>query len=251
MAKHYPGATLTPANQTYDSVVQGVVDVGNIVLGYTMGKFPLSEVLDYPLGYPSGTVATHLVNEYFKKFKPKEFDDVKVMYFHAQTPGILHTRKRSTNWRTEGYEDPDIRFKCRVHETARRRTGAMTMGEAYDAINKGVADGLLCAYEALEGWKLGEVVKYDIENFGSAYTATFVVAMNKQKWASISPADQKIIEQINQEWIEKQAKVWDDIDASGKAFSQKRVIRLLSFLRRKMNDGRNKQCLSMQSICRI
>jgi len=230
VAKHYPGATLTPANQTYDSVVQGVVDVGNIVLGYTMGKFPLSEVLDYPLGYPSGTVATHLVNEYFKKFKPKEFDDVKVMYFHAQTPGILHTRKPVN--KLEDLKGMKIRTFGSNAEFMKLLGGvpvAMTMGEAYDAINKGVADGLLCAYEALEGWKLGEVVKYDIENFGSAYTATFVVAMNKQKWASISPADQKIIEQINQEWIEKQAKVWDDIDASGKAFSQKRgnqVIKL-------------------------
>ena len=37
---HYAGGTLTPAPQTYDSVAGGVADVGNIVLGYTMGKFP-------------------------------------------------------------------------------------------------------------------------------------------------------------------------------------------------------------------
>src|SRR5208337_1350080 len=38
--RHYTGATLTAPAQTYDSVVQGVCDVGNMVLGYTMGKFP-------------------------------------------------------------------------------------------------------------------------------------------------------------------------------------------------------------------
>jgi len=101
------------------------------------------------------------------------------------------------------------------------------MGDAYDAISKGVADGLLCAYEALEGWKLGEVIKYTTENYGTAYTATFVVAMNKNKWNSISPENQKIIEQINQEWIEKEANVWDAIDQSGKNFSLKRGNKII------------------------
>jgi len=228
--KQFPGATLTPPAQTYDSVVQGVVDVGNIVLGYTMGKFPLSEVLDYPLGYPNGHVSTRLANAYFKKFNPKEFSEVKVMYFHAQTPGILHARKpvnkledlKGMKMRTFG---SNARFMSLLGGTP----VAMPMGDAYDAISKGVADGLLCAYEALEGWKLGEVIKYTTENYGTAYTAVFVVAMNKNKWNSISPENQKIIEQINQEWIEKQATVWDAIDESGKAFSAKRgnkVIKL-------------------------
>lgn len=106
---------------------------------------------------------------------------------------------------------------------------AMPMGDAYDAISKGVADGAMLAYEALEGWKLGEVIKSSTEDYGTAYTAVFVVAMNKNKWNSISPGDQKIIEQINQEWIGKQAKVWDAINESGKNYSVKRgnkVIRL-------------------------
>ena len=40
-------------------------------------------------------------------------------------------------------------------------------------------------------------------NYGSAYTTGFFVVMNKEKWASL-PADiQKIIEEINAEWIVK------------------------------------------------
>ncbi len=226
--RQYAGATLTPPAQTYDSVVQGVVDLGNIVLGYTMGKFPLTEVLDYPLGYPNGNVSTHLVNAYYQKFKPKEFNDVKVMFFHAQTPGILHSRKpvnkledlKGMKMRTFG---SNAKFMSLLGGTP----VAMPMGDAYDALSKGVADGLLCPYEALEGWKLGEVIKYTTENHGSAYTATFIVAMNKDKWNSISPENQKIIEQINQEWIEKEARVWEAIDESGKAFSLKRGNKII------------------------
>jgi TRAP-type C4-dicarboxylate transport system substrate-binding protein len=99
---------------------------------------------------------------------------------------------------------------------------AMQQGEAYDAISKGVVDGGLWAYEALEGWKHGEVVKYTTEIPMLSYGSCFAVFMNKGKWNSISPNDQKIIEQINKEWIEKQAKLWDDIDESGKQFILKR-----------------------------
>ena len=44
------GGTLTPPDKCYDGVVKGISDIGISVLSYTMGKFPLCEVLDLPLG---------------------------------------------------------------------------------------------------------------------------------------------------------------------------------------------------------
>ncbi len=222
--RHYAGATLTTPQQTFDSILSGVVDIGNCVLGYTMGKFPLSEILDYPLGYPSGLVATRLANEFFNKFKPKEFADVKVLYFHAQGPGIIHTTKKPIT-KLEDLKGMKMRTYGSNASFMSLLGGApvaMPMGDAYDALSKGVADGLMCGYEALKGWKLGEVVKYSTENYGTAYTATFVVAMNKGKWDALPPDAQKAIEAINKEWIEKQGKLWDTMDQEGKDFILKR-----------------------------
>lgn len=228
--QHFPGATLTSPQTTYDSILSGVVDIGNCVLGYTMGKFPMSEILDYPLGYPSGVVATKLANEFYKQFKPKEFDDVKVMYFHAQGPGILHTRKPvKTLEDLKGMKIRTFGSNAKMMSMLGGSPVAMPMGDAYDALSKGVADGLLCGYEALKGWKLGEVIKSTTENYGTAYTATFVIAMNKKKWDSIPADAQKIIGEINQEFVEKQGKLWDKMDQDGKEFSVKRgnqVIKL-------------------------
>jgi TRAP-type transport system periplasmic protein len=227
---HYSGGTLTPATQTFDAIVQGVADAGNVVLGYTMGKFPLSEVLDYPLGYPSGYVATKLVNEYYKKFKPKEFDDVKIMYFHAQAPGILHTKTKPIN-KLEDLQGMKVRTFGSNAEFMSLLGGvpvATTMGEVYDAVSKGVADGFMAAYEVLEGYKLAEVINYSTENYGTGYTATFLVLMNKDKWASISGKDKIIIEKINLEWIEKNGKLWDQINESGKQVSLKRGNKVIT-----------------------
>jgi len=105
---------------------------------------------------------------------------------------------------------------------------AMPMPERYDAIQKGVAEGVVAPFEALKGWKLGEVIKSTTENFGSAYSTGFFVVMNKDKWNSLPPDIQKVIETINVEWIEKTGKAWDDIDKEGKEFTLSRGNQIIA-----------------------
>jgi len=73
----------------------------------------------------------------------------------------------------------------------------------------------MCPLEALKGWKLGEVCNFTTLKLRSSYSTGFFVVMNKAKWNSISKADQATIQKINEEWIEKQGKVWDEIDVEG------------------------------------
>lgn len=218
----FPGGTLTPADKCYDGVVKGLSDIGMSVVSYTRGRFPLTEVIDLPLGYKNGLAATKLINAYYKKFKPKEFDDTKVMYFHAHGPGILHTKKPVA--KLEDLKGMKIRSTGTVAKIVSALGAvpvAMPMPETYDALQKGIAEGVMCPVEALQGWKLGEVVKSTTLNYGSAYTIAFFVVMNKDKWNSLPPDIQKIIEQVNEEWIEKTGRSWDEIDKSGMEFTKR------------------------------
>jgi TRAP-type C4-dicarboxylate transport system substrate-binding protein len=226
----FPGATLTPADQCYDGVVKGISDIGMSVLSYTRGRFPLSEVIDLPLGYKSGMQATKLCNAFYEKFKPKELDDVKIMYLHGHGPGILHTKTP-----VEKLEDlKGMKIRCtgtsaKIASALGATPVAMPQTEAYDALQKGVADGLLSPIETLKGWKFAEVIKSTTENFGSAYTVAFFVAMNKKKWESLPKDAQKVIEDINKEWIEKTGKAWDMADKEGAEFTLSKgnkIIRL-------------------------
>lgn len=218
----FPGGTLTPADKCYDGVVKGLSDIGMSVVSYTRGRFPLTEVIDLPLGYKSGLAATKLVNAYYRKFKPKEFDDTQVMYFHAHGPGILHTKKPVT--KLEDLKGMKIRSTGTVAKIVAALGAtpvAMPMPETYDALQKGIAEGVMCPVEALQGWKLGEVVKSTTLNYGSAYTIAFFVVMNKEKWNSLPPDIQKVIQEVNEEWIEKTGKSWDEIDTAGMEFVKK------------------------------
>jgi len=52
--------------------------------------------------------------------------------------------------------------------------------------------------------------------------------MNKQKWNALSPDVQQIIEQVNEEYAEKQGKLWDEIDKAGRDFTLSRGNKIIS-----------------------
>jgi TRAP-type transport system periplasmic protein len=221
----FHGGTLSPAAQTYDGVVKGISDIGMSVLSYTRGRFPLTEIVDLPLGYKTGYAATQVANAYFKKFQPKEFADTEVMFLHAHGPGVLHTKKPvATMDDLKGLKISCTGLSAKVAEKLGAVPVAAPMPERYDSIQKGVTEGGLFPLEALKGWKLGEVVKSTTLNFGSAYTTCFFVVMNKEKWASL-PADvQKAIQEVNGQFIEKFGRGWDQIDKEGNDFAASKGV---------------------------
>lgn len=217
VVQYYPGQTLTKADQCYDGVVNGLSDIGFSVLAYTRGRFPVMSAVDLPLGYTSGKAATAVVNAVYNKFMPKELMDTQVMYLHAHGPGLVHTRNKPV--RT--LEDMKG-LKLRGHGTSAlvvKALGAtpvpMPMPETYQSLQKGVVEGSVYPWEANKGWRLGEVCHYCTADFAAAYTTSFFVVMNKDKWNAIPPDLQKIISEINEEWIHKHAAAWDSSDMEG------------------------------------
>jgi TRAP-type C4-dicarboxylate transport system substrate-binding protein len=214
------GGTLTPADKCFDGVVKGISDLGMSCLSYTMGRFPLSEVLDLPLGAKSGRAATRLVNDFYARFRPRELDDVQVMYLHAHGPGLLRAKTPVRSLaELKGLKIRATGTSAAIVSALGAAPVAMPMSDSYDALSRGVTQGILCPTESLQGWKLGEVVKYSTLDYGAAYSITFFVVMNKARWSSL-PADvQKAIEQVNAEWIERTGSSWDEMDKAGEAFA--------------------------------
>ena len=169
---------------------------------------------------PAASVATKVVNAVYEKFKPKELSDTQVMYLHAHGPGLIHTKDKAVR-KLEDMKG----LKFRAHGTSALVVKALggtpvpkPMPETYQMLQKGVVDGAVYPFEANKGWKLGEVTKYCTADYTAAYTTSFFVVMNKDKWNSL-PADiQKIIEQINQEWAVKHGEAWDTSDVQGIVF---------------------------------
>ena len=217
---YYPGQTLTKANQAYDGVVEGLSDIGFSVFAYTRGRFPVMAAVDLPLGYTSGKAATELINRTYDKFKPAELQDTQVMYLHAHGPGLFHTSQKPIKVME------DIKgLKFRAHGTSALVVTALggtpvpkPMPETYEMLQKGVVDGAVYPLEANKGWKLGEVTRYATAAFDAAYTTSFFVVMNKDRWNELPAEIQTTIEAINAEWAVKHGEAWDTSDMEGIRF---------------------------------
>jgi TRAP-type C4-dicarboxylate transport system substrate-binding protein len=76
----------------------------------------------------------------------------------------------------------------------------------------------MCPVETLKGWKQAEVINYVTDSQCIGYTTTFFVTMNKEKWSAL-PADiQKIIADVNQEWVVKHGQAWLEADVEGRSY---------------------------------
>ena len=252
---YYPGATLTPPMQTYDSTVKGIADIGQALLAYAPGRLPLSEVLQLPLGYKNGYQATKLANEYYKRFHPKEFDDVQVMYLHGAAPALFYTKKIiSSVDEIKGLRIKASADSAPVVSAVGGVPVTQPITETYDSLQKGLVDGVVGPIETLKGWRFAEVVKGSLENYAISYMTSMFVVMNKAKWNSISKTDQQIIEKINDEWIEKQGKLWVALDDEAKEYSINKGVKWVKVFQEeeaktaeKMKTVRNKYVQEMKA----
>jgi TRAP-type transport system periplasmic protein len=219
----YHSGTLTPPNAIYEGVVKGISDIGHSVFSYTRGRFPLMEVVDLP-GYPVTAVIPSLVaRDMNEKFKPKELNDVHVLYLHAHIPGGYFLVSKQVN-KLEDMKGLRIRaagMAARMIELLGGIPVSMPKGDQYDAMQKGVVDGTVGGPNELIGWKVAEVSKTSTWVPRAGYLNTMFIAMNKKKWSSLPPDVQKVFTEVSKLWTEVSGKEWDVMDSDGVAYGKK------------------------------
>ena len=218
--KHYPASTLVKPEDVWEGVQKGVADIGNSVFAYTAGRFPVMSTLDLPLPYVSALHAANSCQEFYKKMKPAETKDVKVLYVFAHGPGYFHTNKP-----IEKMEDlKGLRIRA-TGMTAKMVTAlggipvAMPQTEVYNALKKNIVDGNITVYEPLKSLNQGSVIKYTIETPATAFTAGFYTVMNLEKWNTLPAHIKKIFEEVSEEAPAVMGKTWDDYEVLAKEYS--------------------------------
>ncbi|NTU60099.1 MAG: TRAP transporter substrate-binding protein, partial [Deltaproteobacteria bacterium] len=213
-----PGGSLLSPVKMYNGVVQGIADIGFTHTAYTRGRFPVTETLDLPLGFPSGYVATQVSNDFYAKFKPKEWDDVQVLYFATSGPLVIHTIAKPVKTLAD-LAGLKIRATGQMSDVV-KVLGAtpvpLEMPDVYESLRRGVIDGVAVDLSTLKYWKFAEVVKSVTASWqvGSGYT--FYCLMNKAKWAALPPDVQKIVLEVAVEAKDKQALLWNEMDIEGR-----------------------------------
>jgi len=223
--KYFPGGSLLKAPAVIKGVETGIADIGFSHCSYTAGRFPVMEACELPLGFPTGWVANQIMNDFYEEFKPKEWDSVVPLWFHANTPSTLATKKAIR--KLEDFKGLTIRAPGRMASviSALGGTPAPTpIMETYDAISKGVIQGVFVGGEGVKTFRFGEIVDYVTLswNVGSSYP--FFVVMNKRKYNKLPPDIKGILDKLSGEYKEKFALLWNAADFPGKAFGEKNGV---------------------------
>jgi TRAP-type C4-dicarboxylate transport system substrate-binding protein len=219
--RFFPGGTLLSAPKIYDGVVEGIADIGFTNIGYTFGRFRMTEVLDLPLGFPNAWVANHVANDFYREFKPKEWDKIHMLSMHTSPVNVVLSATKPVN-KMEDLKGMTLRGLGFIAEVVSALGGTprpIPMPESYEAVQKRVIDGLMIPMETLRAFRLAEVTKYATECWPIGQVYTFYLIMNKDTWNKLPPNIQKIFNEYPFE--EKLANMWNGVDIDGKSLGMK------------------------------
>jgi TRAP-type C4-dicarboxylate transport system substrate-binding protein len=215
---YYPGGTLLNPVKMYDGVLTGITDLGFSHIQYTRGRFPVMEVFDLPLGFPSGWVDTRVATDFFNKYTPKEWDDVHVLYVSPSGPIILQTVSKPVKT-LEDVKGIKIRAVGQMADIIQALGGVpvpLQMPDVYDSLLRGVIEGVTVDLSTLKYWKFAEVTKYVAADWQIGTAITFYWVISKKKWDTLSPDIQKVFTEVASEARDKQAALWDSMDIEGR-----------------------------------
>jgi TRAP-type C4-dicarboxylate transport system substrate-binding protein len=216
----FPGGTLLSATKMAAGVQTGIADLGFSHCSYSRGRFPVMEIMELPLGFPSSWIATHVANDFYNKFKPKEWDTYHVLFFTTSPVNVIQTVGKPVK-SLEDLKGMKIRGTGRSGDIVKALTAVpmpIETPDLYEAIRRGVVDGAYLTMETYKGFKTGELLKYTTESWKLGSVYTFYIVMNKQKWNSLPPDVQKVFTETSNEFIEQFAVGFNQIDIEGRDF---------------------------------
>jgi len=197
----FPGQTLARGVDTYNAVRSGVADMGWCWHGYWPDMTPLSDVITLPaLPCKSAEQGSEVLWRLYERFPAiqREFKDVHVLQLWTGDPRFLVTTKKQVKT-MEDIKGMKIRTPGGPPTEQIKALGAVPvlipMPETYQALDKGVIDGLDISWEGTYSFRLYEMGKYF--TIAPLTTTYFSMAMNREKWDSLPKDIQEAITRVS------------------------------------------------------
>lgn len=205
----YPSGVLVPPTNVYDSMLDGVIEMGCTDPTYYMSEFPLVNAYSLPgMNYENSKSATYVANEWMKS-DFAELQKAKFLFAFGMCPSTFMTNVKFET--LDDFKGTQIRGSGYALDIV-QRLGASPVGmppsETYEAILKNTCDAALSATDFLKNFNLGEVVDYCAGVTGLG-TSTYFLAMNLDVWNSLPAPVQKVFEEECAVTLEKFAPLWD------------------------------------------
>ncbi len=215
--KIYPAQQLGKAFDHYDMTRDGIADLAYVNPSYQPGRFPIFDASNLPFMINNAKAGSGAIDDWYRQYAATEMKDVKYCFAFAHDPGTFHSRTKKIMVPGD-IAGMKIRPATAVIASMVTSLGGTNVQaaapEVRDVIEKGVADAVTFPWGSIVLFGIDKVTKYDIDF--PLYTTGFVWIMNKDTYAAMSPAQQKVIDNhCNRQWAEKTASAWADFEHDG------------------------------------
>jgi TRAP-type transport system periplasmic protein len=215
--QYFPTGTLLGPGDIYEGVRKGSVDAGCSVVSYTPGLFPVMLTLSQAgIAPPVNAKAnSRTAWDFYNKYKPKEFEGTKVLWWCATAPAWLHSKTAVR--KLEDVKGMDIRATGASGKAVTAVGGnpqGMANPEVLLAAQKGIVKGSVSPFEVLMTYKQAEA--FDASTFVPFfYSEQFYVVMNKDKWNGLPDDLKKAFDDTAEAAVTKAGELWQASEPKG------------------------------------
>lgn len=239
----YPSAALGPANTHYDMAINGIAGMAFTLQSLSEGKFPLTSVINLPLLADSTHEAAEIFYGLYEKFPEfaAEYKDVKFLWNTNNDAEVLFTREKPITSMAD-IKGLKIRTSSNVQNPVIEAWGgtpiSMPMSDCYDAMQRGVIDGMIGPYSVIGNFKLGDVTKYILDE--PFFYNNFVCAMSPDLYNGLSDHDKQVIDQLAEKYAPLSLDIYVQDGESGKQLAKDQGVQFTTLSdseRQKLRDA--------------
>jgi len=205
-----PKVVGTVAGQ-FDVVRDGLADLALVIPSYTPGRFELIEAMELPF---LGDVATARAPAIWRSYKKDlerfdEFKGVTVLGLYTGNAAHVFTGLKREFRTADDFKGVKLRSPSPAAAESITLLGGVPVlkpaSEMYELVSSGVVDGGVLPPEVVTGFKLDGLLKRMTVIPGGFVNTVNMLAINSDKWKTISRADQDAILRISGEALAKKA----------------------------------------------
>lgn len=194
----YADGSLYKGIDLLQAVVRGDADMTTLVSAYWAAISPKISAFDLPYAFPSHEAFykaaddAELAKTAFSEMESKGVKVLAMLPYDYVVPGS----RDSALVKLSDFKGQKMRAIGKVNSATLQAFGAtpvpVNITEVLTSIQQGVINGLNTPIDVYVAYKLAGFIKH--VNYAKYYFAFYPWAINKKKWDSLSPEDQKIIE---------------------------------------------------------
>lgn len=209
----FPSGALSTAVDAYRSAATGIVDISFGWSHFGPADKPALSVIQLPFApyATNGLQASWVMQKMYEEgFFNKDLGDTQLLALFTLHQRVIHTVSpvnKMEDLKGKRIADGGPDTIALLEALGATGIGIPPGPERYTAFEKKAIDGILIAWEAMEGYNYWDFCKYHVNQ--SMENGSFFITMNKDKYNSLPPDVKEAIDHYSGMWLsEFSAKAW-------------------------------------------